>query len=60
MLIIPEAWILTWTMKMIAATIGGPIITEMQIPFNMSLKNKANVCCTTDVKDGKYQKLRIL
>lgn len=36
---------------MIAATIGGPIITERQIPFIMSLKNNHGVCCMIDDKN---------
>jgi len=36
---------------MIAATIGGPIITERKIPLSMSLKNNHGVCCIIEDKN---------
>ena len=36
---------------MIAATIGGPIITERKIPLIMSLKNNHGVCCIIEDKN---------
>lgn len=41
---------LTCTIRIIAATIGGPIKTERSIDLIMSLKNNHIVCCKKDDK----------
>ena len=47
----------TWTITIIAATIGGPINIDKAIPFIMSLKNNHTVCCTAKNTFKNYNKL---
>lgn len=40
----------TWTITIIAATMGGPSMTERSIPLIMSLMNIHIVCCKQNLE----------